>query len=270
MRKDVAFGVVYDPSTFHMRRRKVKSLLRQVLGIHVLKLFHRFQVIITRMKLRIMGDSVEPLLTYLDRSQQEKPLHVVPLWSRAHFISFFPILLLQDYYEFSKLLELLRKRNPKTILEIGTGYGGSILMFTRVASPQAVIIGVDYQYANWRIPLYKGFAVGDQSIRLVKGDSHSTETLKQVETILNGRKLDMLFIDGDHRYQGVKEDLFMYGSLVKHGGIIVFHDIVAEYGPVANCDVWKLWREAKKAFNHSEIVNKQRKIAPVGIGVLYV
>jgi predicted O-methyltransferase YrrM len=44
-------------------------------------------------------------------------------------------------------------------------------------------------------------------------------------------ELDLLFIDGDHSYEGVKRDYELYVSKVKPGGLILFHD--ATYGPVA-------------------------------------
>lgn len=36
--------------------------------------------------------------------------------------------------------------------------------------------------------------------------------------------IDMLFIDGDHSYEGCRRDLEAWGSYVKHGGIVIFHD----------------------------------------------
>ena len=40
-----------------------------------------------------------------------------------------------------------------------------------------------------------------------------------------GEKLDFLFIDGDHSYDGVKADFEMYAPMVRPGGLIAFHDI---------------------------------------------
>jgi predicted O-methyltransferase YrrM len=48
-------------------------------------------------------------------------------------------------------------------------------------------------------------------------------------TLLKGSEGDFLFIDGDHTYQGVKQDFQMYSPLVKKGGIVAFHDIVKQY-----------------------------------------
>jgi hypothetical protein len=35
----------------------------------------------------------------------------------------------------------------------------------------------------------------------------------------------MLFIDGDHTYDGVRQDYEMYAPLVRPGGLVGFHDI---------------------------------------------
>jgi predicted O-methyltransferase YrrM len=53
--------------------------------------------------------------------------------------------------------------------------------------------------------------------------------LRKIEGILKGRKVDFLFIDADHSYEGVKKDFEMYSPLVRKGGIIAFHDIIPDY-----------------------------------------
>ena len=37
--------------------------------------------------------------------------------------------------------------------------------------------------------------------------------------------IDLIFIDGDHSYEGVKADVESWLPKVKDGGIVVFHDI---------------------------------------------
>jgi len=39
--------------------------------------------------------------------------------------------------------------------------------------------------------------------------------------------IDMLYIDGDHSYAGVKFDFEQFGALVRHGGFILLHDSTA-------------------------------------------
>ena len=45
--------------------------------------------------------------------------------------------------EIEALLELLRSEQPKTVLEIGTAEGGTFFLFTRVASPDALLLTLD-------------------------------------------------------------------------------------------------------------------------------
>ena len=54
-------------------------------------------------------------------------------------------------------------------------------------------------------------------ISKVHGDS------KTVPLPLSG-ECDLVFIDGDHSYEGTRADVTRYGPLVRIGGRIVFHD----------------------------------------------
>jgi len=177
--------------------------------------------------------------------------------------------------EITELLKILAEYKPKLILEIGTGEGGTLFLLSRVASPDAVIISVDLPggrfgggYPENRVPLYKSFARHKQKIHLIREDSHLVSTASTIEEILKGRKLDFLFIDGDHTYEGVKKDFEMYTKLVGKGGIIAFHDIVPG-SPESVGGVPRFWEEIKFSFKHIEFVEnwKQRSC---GIGICIV
>src|SRR6185312_10203506 len=155
--------------------------------------------------------------------------------------------------ELSQLLEVYEKKKPKTVLEIGTANGGMLFLHTRLAADDALIISLDLPggefgggYPEWKIPIYKRFVKSGQRIELVRDDSHKESALMSIRKILNGRKIDYLFIDGDHTYEGVKKDFLMYGELVAPEGIIVFHDI-AEH-PRSSCEVDKYWNEIKNNY----------------------
>lgn len=75
---------------------------------------------------------------------------------------------------------------------------------------------------------------------LIEGDSHS-------ETVIEGAKnlgpYEVVFIDGDHSYEGVSQDWRNYGGMGKK---ILFHDIREPRPPEwMGLGVWKLWREIK-------------------------
>jgi cephalosporin hydroxylase len=78
----------------------------------------------------------------------------------------------------------------------------------------------------------------------VVGSSHEDSTLRQVAWALRGRLADLLFIDGDHTYGGVKSDWEMYSPLVTKGGVVAFHDINdTQFHHDVGCEVDKLWKE---------------------------
>ena len=179
--------------------------------------------------------------------------------------------------EVSEFLEVISRVKPKVILEIGTASGGTLFLFSRVASVDATMMSIDLPggrfgggYPAWKTPLYRSFALPGQEIHLIRADSHKADTLGQVKTILDGRGIDFLFIDGDHTYEGVKMDFEMYGPLVKEGGIIAFHDIVAgEWESVGG--VPQFWCEVRNCHpdKGTEIV-RDRSQGGFGIGLLYV
>jgi len=47
--------------------------------------------------------------------------------------------------------------------------------------------------------------------------------------VLQDIKIDVLFIDGDHSYEGVKKDFELYSNIMADKGIIIIHDTDAEY-----------------------------------------
>jgi predicted O-methyltransferase YrrM len=183
---------------------------------------------------------------------------------------------LQIKSEMLRLLEIVSKRKPEIIIEIGTYNGGTLFLFSRVASEQAVLISIDYPdvrffggYEPWRSGLLKGFKLKQQQIRLIWGDSHQANTFARVNDILKGRKADIIFIDGDHSYEGVKKDFEMYNPLVKPDGMIVFHDIVV-HTVEQGCEVNKLWMELKNSgmYRSSEIINDINQNT-CGLGIIY-
>lgn len=176
--------------------------------------------------------------------------------------------------ELAALGQIVAALRPVRALEIGTWLGGTLFFLTRLANPRATIATVDLPggglggYSDRREWLYMRFARRGQRMHLLRGDSHSEETMARVKDIFGGQLLDYLFIDGDHRYEGVKRDFEMYGPLVRRGGLIAFHDIVE--GPPENVGgVPQFWRQIRHRYRHEEFIRDPNQ-GGYGIGVLYV
>jgi len=184
----------------------------------------------------------------------------------------FGIFPLQVKEELTHFLKILIKQHPKIIFECGTASGGNLFLLTRFSNRDSTIISVDLPggkfgggYPSWKIPFYKSFATYNQKIILIRDDSHKISTLESLKEILNNRKIDVAYIDGDHTYSGVKKDYEMYRSLIKPGGLIVFHDIVPHKN--RNVGVPKFWQEIHKEYDFKEIVQDWDQNGS-GIGIL--
>jgi len=176
--------------------------------------------------------------------------------------------------ELTQFLSIARAINPKIIVEIGTATGGTLFTFSRILHPTGTLISIDLPYGKfgggyhvWKVPFYKSFVSNKQQIFLLRADSHAPSTFAKFQKLLNNLPIDMLFIDGDHSYEGVKKDFEMYSPLVRKGGIIAFHDI-ADHDRYDGCDVDLYWEKIKVKYKNQEIIGKDN-VGWGGIGIIY-
>jgi len=113
------------------------------------------------------------------------------------------------------------------IVEIGCFMGISTKVMA-LASPKSRIIAIDsFQTVHSSSGIInsevarKGFIknIEGLNIMFIHKSSHLVaETWNE--------KIDLLHIDGDHRYRGVKKDIVHFVPWVKSGGYVLFHDYV--------------------------------------------
>lgn len=168
----------------------------------------------------------------------------------------------QDPFELWQLLVLLDHFGPSRILEIGVHRGGMVQTLRRVF-PHAIVVGVDndFQYLEFN------------DFHAVEGDSHDPAVRDDATQYFGRHGIDFLFIDGDHSYEGAKNDFEMYAPLVKAGGIIGFHDIMRDPVNVPHhtgVDCRRLFDELKQEHASIEIWNGTAGTDGPGIGVLFV
>jgi predicted O-methyltransferase YrrM len=155
----------------------------------------------------------------------------------------------QKVSELESLIALVRDRQPRTVVEIGTHKGGTLFAWCQAAHPEALIVSIDLPdglfgggYSKEEAREFQSFAKPGQELYALRRDSHKRRTLRRLKSVLRGRPIEFLLIDGDHTYAGVKRDWEMYEPLVASNGLIAFHDIL-EHPDQPLCKVDELWAE---------------------------
>ena len=161
-----------------------------------------------------------------------------------------------------ELLWLINKlKDPKIIVEVGVMHGGTCAIFKK-CFPKAQVIGIDNKDTH----------VGLKEMRkkynyeLIVGDSTSKSTIEILREMTHHKKIDFIFIDGNHTYEGVKKDWITYKKLSNTVG---FHDVAEAK---QNEGVPKLWKEIKREHNTEEIIEPEKggKVTWAGIGLVYL
>lgn len=187
-----------------------------------------------------------------------------------------PVTTCQIEWEIDELTRIYKELKPMKVLEIGAQNGGSLYRWLVNAQPGATVIAID----QWKksemkidpVPRWRAMVPEGIDFYPIIGDSHSWNTYNEVMDIIGPSfKIDFLFIDGDHTYEGAKRDWEMYSSLVKPGGIVAFHDLITpDFSP--HIGVPELWREIQRqGYVTKELFARPKGKQPWGgIGVVYL
>ena len=180
----------------------------------------------------------------------------------------------QNMTELLGLVRHLADQPLRRVCEIGTFKGGTLFIWCQLADPEARIVSIDLPggafgggYSARSIPFFQSFCRERQQLDCLRQSSHDAATLGRLETLLQGKPLDFLFIDGDHTYEGVKKDFEMYSPLVRPGGWIGFHDIVAR-PQQPSIQVHRLWNELNQEHTHHEFIESSTQRRRIGIGLI--
>lgn len=108
-------------------------------------------------------------------------------------------------------------------VEIGCYAGGSACLMLQRPNTNVISIDLGYPISP---DIVKGnvdnLNIHNNQYTYIQGNSSSTETYMKLKSCCE--TIDILFIDGDHSYMGVKRDFEMYSQLVNPGGYIIFDD----------------------------------------------
>lgn len=160
------------------------------------------------------------------------------------------------------LFGLVRRMKARRVIEIGRYKGGSTLTIAAAMSGEGTFWSIDLGEKEARLHQRGVRRSFDDELRdvcarfrlpvtLLVGDSRTIE----VET----GEVDLVFIDGDHSYEGVKNDFERFGMRVRIGGAVLLDDACDEVMFKTHSEsVGKLLQEivAQQSFRLVKSVNR--------------
>lgn len=169
--------------------------------------------------------------------------------------------------EYSRLLLLMKSHKAKSYLELGIGNGGSFAMACFMM--QETLENADAVDCL----AYRNLGIGQNEIEILNFienikpfmktqfvDFHNETTDDFFET--NEKKYDLIMVDADHSYEGVRKDFVNAQKHINENGLIIFHDIASKACP----GIIRIWKEIKSEVPEmcTEFIHGEN----CGIGVL--
>ncbi len=154
---------------------------------------------------------------------------------------------------------------PINAVEIGSYYGASSCFIAEALSKKSKLYCIDTWENDKMInegddpndenlkpkDTYNEFLINTKKYKrkIISIRKWSTQAIDDVKKQID--KIDFLFIDGDHNYEGVKKDWELYSPLLKSGSVIAFHDTGWAKGvlKVIHEDVLKISEKIKQLPN---------------------
>lgn len=118
---------------------------------------------------------------------------------------------------------LVKAMNPNVVVDLGVDYGFS--SFTFALAGAGMVYGVDSFEGDPEAGIRDTYGevvrrqneLGIQNLTLIRG--YFNDVAKTWD-----KPIDILHIDGRHRYEDVKEDYELWRPFVRKGGVILLHD----------------------------------------------
>jgi predicted O-methyltransferase YrrM len=177
----------------------------------------------------------------------------------------------QSPIEFEALLDIVRAENVRSVLEIGSRFGGTLWRIANEMPKGSKVVSIDPDQGQG-----SGKPGAAESLRACVAklselgyDAHLlTLDSTQPATVEMARALgpfDLVFIDGNHEERYVRADWENYGPM---GRIVAFHDVCWKHPgrPCAPVDVPKVWNQIRGGYRSKEFHDPKYNF---GIGVLW-
>jgi cephalosporin hydroxylase len=116
--------------------------------------------------------------------------------------------------------EILKSGQPiNAYLEIGVAAGGMTVLAKKFLNPGQIVLVDNNRHPKHHV---RPYILRDIIRKEIIGDSHAPGCVDAVMAV--GLGYDVIIIDGDHTYAGVRADYENYVRFLNPGGFLILHD----------------------------------------------
>ena len=137
-------------------------------------------------------------------------------------------LISMDFDEAAYLYKIARRLENGNLVEIGRYKGGSTFLLAAASGPKSRILSIDVHSEEQSLRGHSGMKL-DQDLRSALNASGLSNNVEIVvadshQYRVESESYDLVLVDGDHTYEGVRADYENWKRGVKRGGHLLFHD----------------------------------------------
>ena len=132
------------------------------------------------------------------------------------------------------LQEIISDVKPDVIIETGVAHGGSIVFSASMqklyCSKNSFVLGIDIDIRKHNLNRLKKNLFFNK-LKLLEGSSTSPEIIDKVKKLIKNKKKVMVFLDSNHTYEHVKNEINIYKNFVTKNSYLVVEDTFSEFFP---------------------------------------
>jgi cephalosporin hydroxylase len=127
--------------------------------------------------------------------------------------------------------EIIWEIKPDLIIEAGIAHGGSLIYYASLlelmGDNEAIVLGIDVDIRKHNRILIESHKMSKR-IKMIEGDSTSSEISKKVYDVAKNRKRIIVCLDSNHTHDHVLKELKIYAPLTSIGSYCVVFDTIIE------------------------------------------
>lgn len=162
------------------------------------------------------------------------------------------------------------RQEPVRFIEIGS-YSGASLMLVCNALKR---LGREYQGVSIEPAGTGRFQEVVESLKedVIHLPLYSHDAFRRLNLMFEpGNLPELVFVDGDHSYEGVRQDIVDYYQLLAPGGIMLFHDYLPEPDDNNRAVIYSHHDNAEPGIRRAcrEVLEQEQQLAPIALPLLY-